>query len=188
MQRDNVRLESQGIREVTEEGVIASDGTAIAADIIIYATGFKTDQLLWPMEIRGRDQQLLSDAWGQEPSAYLGITVAGFPNFYCMFGPGTNLAFGGSLVFNGECQIRYTMDCIKLLLQSGATALECTEQAHADYQRRFREQHAQLIWEHPKVHSYYQNQEGKVTLLWPWKIIDMWRWTKEVEPNDYRMY
>jgi 4-hydroxyacetophenone monooxygenase len=188
LQRDNVRLESQGIREVTEEGVIASDGTAIAADIIIYATGFKTDQLLWPMEIRGRDQQLLSDAWGQEPSAYLGITVAGFPNFYCMFGPGTNLAFGGSLVFNGECQIRYTMDCIKLLLQSGATALECTEQAHADYQRRFREQHAQLIWEHPKVHSYYQNEEGKVTLLWPWKIIDMWRWTKEVEPNDYRVY
>jgi 4-hydroxyacetophenone monooxygenase len=187
LQRDNVTLEAQGISEVTAEGVIANNGEVFPADIIIYATGFKTDQFLWPMEIRGRGGQLLSDAWSEEPSAYLGITVNGFPNFYCMFGPGTNLAFGGSLVFNGECQMRYIMECIKLLLQSGDKALECTEEAHRDYQRRFREQHAKLIWEHPNVHSYYQNKQGHVTLLWPWKIIDMWRWTKQVDPGDYKL-
>ena len=187
LQRDNVTLEAQGISEVTAEGVIASNGEVFPADIIIYATGFKTDQFLWPMEIRGRGGQLLSETWSEEPSAYLGITVNGFPNFYCLFGPGTNLAFGGSLVFNGECQMRYTMECIKLLLQSGDKALECTEEAHRDYQRRFREQHAKLIWEHPNVHSYYQNKQGHVTLLWPWKIIDMWRWTKQVDPGDYKL-
>ena len=187
LQRDNVTLEAQGISEVTAEGVIANNGEVFPADIIIYATGFKTDQFLWPMEIRGRGGQLLSETWSEEPSAYLGITVNGFPNFYCMFGPGTNLAFGGSLVFNGECQMRYTMECIKLLLQSGDKALECTEEAHRDYQRRFREQHAKLIWEHPNVHSYYQNKQGHVTLLWPWKIIDMWRWTKRVDPGDYKL-
>jgi 4-hydroxyacetophenone monooxygenase len=187
LQRDNVTLEAQGISEVTAEGVIANNGEVFPADIIIYATGFKTDQFLWPMEIRGRGGRLLSDAWSEEPSAYLGITVNGFPNFYCMFGPGTNLAFGGSLVFNGECQMRYIMECIKLLLSSGDKALECTEEAHQDYQRRFREQHAKLIWEHPKVHSYYQNKQGHVTLLWPWKIIDMWRWTKQVDPCDYKL-
>ena len=187
LQRDNVTLEAQGISEVTAEGVIANNGEVFPADIIIYATGFKTDQFLWPMEIRGRGGRLLSDAWSEEPSAYLGITVNGFPNFYCMFGPGTNLAFGGSLVFNGECQMRYIMECIKLLLSSGDKALECTEEAHQDYQRRFREQHAKLIWEHPNVHSYYQNKQGHVTLLWPWKIIDMWRWTKQVDPGDYKL-
>ncbi len=187
LQRDNVTLEAQGISEVTAEGVIANNGEVFSADIIIYATGFKTDQFLWPMEIRGRGGQLLSETWSEEPSAYLGITVNGFPNFYCMFGPGTNLAFGGSLVFNGECQMRYTMECIKLLLQSGDKALECTEEAHRNYQRRFREQHAKLIWEHPNVHSYYQNKQGHVTLLWPWKIIDMWRWTKRVDPGDYKL-
>ena len=187
LQRDNVTLEAQGISEVTTEGVIANNGEFFPADIIIYATGFKTDQFLWPMEIRGRGGQLLSETWSEEPSAYLGITVNGFPNFYCMFGPGTNLAFGGSLVFNGECQMRYTMECIKLLLQSGDKALECTEEAHRNYQRRFREQHAKLIWEHPNVHSYYQNKQGHVTLLWPWKIIDMWRWTKQVDPGDYKL-
>ena len=187
LQRDNVQLETQGITEVTEHGVVASDGRFIPADIIIYATGFRTDQFLWPMEIQGRSGRSLADAWAEEPSAYLGITVCGFPNFYCMFGPGTNLAFGGSLIFNGECQIRYAMECIKLLLQSDSDALECREQTLADYQQRFREQHAKLIWEHPAVHSYYQNAAGKVTLLWPWKIIDMWRWTKQVDAADYQL-
>ena len=187
LKRDNVDLQTQGIASVDARGVVAEDGNHFQADIIIYATGFKTDKFLWPMEVRGRGGLLLSDVWAREPSAYLGVTVPGFPNFYCMFGPGTNLAFGGSLIFNGECQVRYTMECIKLLLQSGDSALECLEETHADYQRRFRELHAKLIWEHPGVHSYYQNADGKVTLLWPWKIIDMWRWTKQVDPGDYRL-
>ncbi|MEH6585839.1 MAG: NAD(P)/FAD-dependent oxidoreductase [Halioglobus sp.] len=187
LKRENVQLENQGIRSVDATGIVAEDGCHIDADIIIYATGFMTDKFLWPMEIRGRGGELLADKWAQEPSAYLGITVPDFPNFYCMFGPGTNLAFGGSLVFNGECQVRYTMECIKLLLQSGEQAIECRQQTHEDYQQRFREQHSKLIWEHPHVHSYYQNAEGKVTLLWPWKIIDMWRWTQQVDPNDYQL-
>ncbi len=183
LKRDNVQLEAQGISSVTETGVVAEDGTHIEADVIIYATGFQVDKFLWPMAIRGVQGRLLSDDWALEPSAYLGVTVAGYPNFYCMFGPGTNLAFGGSLIFNGECQARYIMECIKMLLQSDAQAVVCTDENLADYQRRFRETHAGLIWEHPAVKSYYQNAEGKVTLLWPWKIIDMWRWTQRAEPR-----
>lgn len=185
LKRDNVQLEKQGISRVTANGVIAEDGALVEADVIIYATGFQVDKFLWPMEIRGSGGRLLSEQWAHEPAAYLGVTVAGFPNFYCMFGPGTNLAFGGSLIFNGECQARYAMECIKMLLQSESDAIVCRDEALAEYQRRFRETHAGLIWEHPHVKSYYQNADGKVTLLWPWKIIDMWRWTKQANPADY---
>lgn len=185
LKRDNVELQTQGISAVTATGVVAADGSEIDADIIIFATGFQTDKFLWPMEIRGSGGQLLSEQWASEPAAYLGVTVAGFPNFYCMFGPGTNLAFGGSLIFNGECQVRYIMACIKMLLQSDADALVCTQDNLDQYQQRFRETHAGLIWEHPAVESYYKNAEGRVTLLWPWKIIDMWRWTKEADPAHY---
>jgi len=186
LKQDNVDLQTQGVARVSEEGVTATDGTFFPADIILYATGFKTDRFLWPMEIKGRGGQSLSDQWGVEPSAYLGITIPNFPNFYCMYGPGTNLAFGGSLIFNGECQIRYIMECLKTLLQSGKQIIECKAAVHADYQQRFRELHARLIWEHDSIkHSFYQNAEGKVILLWPWKILDMWRWTREVNSADY---
>jgi 4-hydroxyacetophenone monooxygenase len=187
LKRQNVDLVTRSVVRVSADGVTDSDGTFYPADIILYATGFETDRFLWPMEIRGRAGRVLSQQWGIEPSAYLGITVPNFPNFYCMYGPGTNLAFGGSLIFNGECQIRYIMECLKTLLQSGKQSMECKEAVYADYQRRFRELHARLIWEHDSIKtSYYQNAEGKVTLLWPWKILDMWRWTKAVNSADYQ--
>ena len=187
LKRDNVDLVTQSVASVSAGGVTAADGSFYPADIILYATGFETDRFLWPMKIIGRGGRVLSDQWGIEPSAYLGITIPNFPNFYCMYGPGTNLAFGGSLIFNGECQIRYIMECLKALLQSGADTVECKGEVHDDYQRRFRELHARLIWEHDSIKtSFYQNAEGKVTLLWPWKILDMWRWTKAVNRDDYR--
>lgn len=187
LKRENVDLVTLGVASVSAGGVTASDGTFYPADIVIYATGFETDKFLWPMEIKGRGGMLLSDKWGIEPSAYLGITVSDFPNFYCMYGPGTNLAFGGSLIFNGECQIRYIMACLKALMLSKYNSIECKSDVHSDYQKRFRELHAQLVWEHDSIKtSFYQNAEGKVTLLWPWKILDMWRWTKEVNSADYQ--
>ena len=187
LKRDNVELVNRGVAAVTADGVVDTEGRFYPADVIIYATGFETDKFLWPMTIRGRGDVLLSEQWGLDPSAYLGITVPNFPNFYCMYGPGTNLAFGGSLIFNGECQMRYIMACIKALLQSGSKHIECRQAVHDDYQRRFRETHANLIWEHSSIkHSFYQNPEGKVTLLWPWKILDMWRWTKDIDRDDYQ--
>jgi 4-hydroxyacetophenone monooxygenase len=187
LKRDNVDLVTRAVASVSADGVTDSDGVFYPADIILYATGFRTDRFLWPMQIRGRGGRLLSEQWGIEPSAYLGVTVPNFPNFYCMYGPGTNLAFGGSLIFNGECQVRYIMECLKAVLKQGHAAIECKASVHADYQRRFRELHAKLIWEHASIRtSYYQNAEGKVTLLWPWKILDMWRWTQTVNSADYQ--
>ncbi|GAB5450137.1 MAG: NAD(P)/FAD-dependent oxidoreductase [Halioglobus sp.] len=187
LKRDNVDLVTCGVTRADAAGVYDEQGQFYAADVIIYATGFQTDKLLWPMEICGRGGLMLSEQWGGEPAAYLGVTVPDFPNFYCMFGPGTNLAFGGSLIFNGECQMRYIMACLKSQMQRGAATLECRRDVFEDYYRRFRELHAQLIWEHRSIKSsFYQNDDGKVTLLWPWKILDMWRWTKAVNTDDYR--
>ncbi len=186
LKRDNVELVAQAVASVSEEGVTSEDGTFYPADIIVYATGFDTKHLLAPMTIRGRAGVELSNHWGTEPAAYLGVTVPNFPNFYCMFGPGTNLAFGGSIIFNGECQIRYIMECLKLQLQEDAAAIECRQEVFDRYYSEFRELHAKMIWEHKSLRtSHYQNVDGKVTLLWPWKIIDMWRWTKSVEREDY---
>ncbi|MEH6567650.1 MAG: NAD(P)/FAD-dependent oxidoreductase [Halioglobus sp.] len=186
LKKNHVELINDPVTRINETGVESANGQRAEADIIIYATGFKANNFLWPMEIRGRDNQQLSQQWGEEGSALLGITVPNFPNFFCMYGPGTNLAFGGSLIFNGECQIRYIMECIKYLLKNGANTLECRQQAHDDYQQRFREQHAKMIWEHGSIkHSFYQNAHGKCTVLWPWKILDMWQQTQTLDPKHY---
>ncbi len=187
LQRDNVSLLKIGVDAITETGLVDADGREHQFDVIIFATGFQTDRFLWPMEIAGRGGASLAERWATEPAAYLGITVPEFPNFYCLFGPGTNLAFGGSLVFNGECQVRHVMACLRTQLAGGHAEIECRRETFEHYQTRFRAQHAQMIWEQPSIaRSYYRNREGKVTLLWPWKILDMWRWTRDCDPADYR--
>lgn len=99
------------------------DGRRIEVDLIVYATGFQANKMLFPMEIVGRNGVVLSEHWGEEPAAYLGITVPGFPNLFCMYGPGTNLAHGGSLIFHSERQMRYISGCLKALIRDGCRAM-----------------------------------------------------------------
>jgi 4-hydroxyacetophenone monooxygenase len=185
LKRDNVELIAEPASEITERGVVSSGGE-FEADVIIFATGFKANKFLWPMEIIGRNGAVLSEQWGDEPEAYLGLTVPNFPNLFCMFGPATNLAFGGSLILNGECQMRYIMESFKLMLEQGLGSMDCKQAVHDDYNQRLRETHAGMIWEHASIKSsFYQNSKGHATLLWPWKILDYWSWTKSPKPDDY---
>ena len=125
--RDNVELVRTGHRpHRIETRWSTEDGTRYPADVIVYATGFQANKMLWPMTIVGRDGEILSERWGERPSAYLGITVPGFPNFFCMYGPGTNLAHGGSLIFHSECQMRYITECLELLIAGGHRSMEPT--------------------------------------------------------------
>ena len=75
-------------------------------------------------QITGRDGVDLRELWGERPAAYLGITVPGFPNLFCMYGPGTNLAHGGSLIFHSECQMRYITQCLEELIDGGHRTME----------------------------------------------------------------
>ena len=105
--RANVDLVRTAIDHIEADAVVTQDGVRHPADVLVYATGFHANRVLWPMLITGRDGADLRSLWGERPAAYLGITVPGFPNFFCMYGPGTNCAHGGSLIFHSECQMRY---------------------------------------------------------------------------------
>ena len=85
-------------------------------------SGTTTSSRRW--SVTGRNGVSLRDQWGDEPTAYLGIAIPNFPNLFCMYGPGTNLAHGASLFFHSECQIHYAMDCIHQVLASGARTIE----------------------------------------------------------------
>ncbi len=116
LKKDNVELVRTGIDRVVPEGIVTVDGRLHEADVICYATGFRHNDYLWPMQITGRGGRTLRDRWGDEPTAYLGITVPEFPNLFCLYGPGTNLAHGASLIFQSECQVTYVMSAIHELL------------------------------------------------------------------------
>ena len=186
LRKDNVELVRTGIERIVPDGVITVDGTFRPADIICYATGFRHNDFLWPMHITGRGGAVLRDQWGDEPTAYLGITVENFPNLFCLYGPGTNLAHGASLIFQSECQVDYVMQALRELLTSGHRTLEPRPEVQEEYAGRYQREIAQMVWAHDSVkHSHFKNPDGKIFTLSPWPIPTYWTWTKSFEPEDY---
>lgn len=184
--RDDVDLVRTPIDHVDADGVVTVDGSRHPVDVIVYATGFRATEVLWPMTITGRNGQDLRDRWGERPAAYLGITVPGFPNFFCMYGPGTNLASGGSLIFHSECQMRYISGCLDHLIADGHRWMEPRQDKTDDWVRRSQEEMRTMVWAHPSVeHSFYKNSHGEVYTLSPWRLVDYWAWTRTPEPDDF---
>jgi 4-hydroxyacetophenone monooxygenase len=109
-----------------------------------------------------------------------------FPNLFCIYGPGTNLAFGASLFYHAEFQTHYALDAIHETLTSGALWSEVKMAAHDDYAERYRNEIGQLVWSHPSIeHSHYKNPDGKVFTLSPWPLDLYWEWTRRIERDDY---
>jgi 4-hydroxyacetophenone monooxygenase len=184
--RPDVDLVTERIAEVVPEGIVTADGTLHEVDVIVWATGFHANRYLWPMEIHGRDGTVLGEQWGDRPTAYLGMTVPNFPNLFCLYGPGTNLASGGSLIFHAECQTRYVMGCLTRMLAAGHRSLEVRKDVHDEYNERLQAELATMVWSHPSIrHSWYRNDEGRIYILSPWRLVDYWRWTKAPDAGDF---
>jgi 4-hydroxyacetophenone monooxygenase len=186
LKQPNVELVHTTIAQIVPEGVMTVDGVLREADVICYATGFKHNDFLASMDVIGRNSVSLREQWGDEPTAYLGITIPNFPNLFCMYGPGTNLAHGASLFFHSECQIHYALDCIHRVLESGASTIEVRKDAHDEYIERYRHEIDQLVWSHPSIeHSHYKNPQGKIFTLSPWRLELYWEWTRSADPEQY---
>jgi len=187
LRRENVQLITDPIDAIEPDAVRTRSGQRTPADVLVLATGFQADRLTWPMKITGRSGVTLRDRWGDDdPRAYLGITVPGFPNFFLMYGPNTNLAHGGSAIFHSECQARYTLLALRELLERGQRALEIREDVHDEFNRRVDARHAQMVWAHPGVGSWYKNRRGRVFATSPWRMLEYWNFTRVLDPSEYR--
>jgi 4-hydroxyacetophenone monooxygenase len=181
-------LDTSRITEIDGTGVITEEGR-YEADVIILATGFRASEVLWPMEITGRDGATIAEAWQGKPSAYCGVTVPGFPNFFILGGPGTGLAHAGSVIFTTECQMRYVGDAISRLIDGRHQAVEVTQEAHDRYRKELQAEVETLMWGHPSIeHSWYKSPDGKVYLLCPWRLVDYWKRTATADPGDHAFY
>ena len=185
LKRDNVDLIDTGIEKIIPAGVVTKDGRTHAADVLIYGTGFHASRFLWPMKIVGKGGAELAQVWNGDPRAYLGMTTPGFPNFFMIYGPNTNIVINGSIIFFSECSVRYIVGCLKLLAQTGAKAMEVKREVHDAFNRKVDAANLKMAWGAPNVNSWYKNAAGRVTQNWPFPIVDYWTATVEPNPADF---
>ncbi len=186
LRRPNVELIQCGIDHIESDGIVDTEGVHRQADVICYATGFRANDYLAPIEFTGRNGVSIREQWGDEPTAFLGITVPNFPNLFLMYGPGTNLAHSASLILHSECQTRYLMDAMHQVLSTGATSIEVKPEVNDEFAARYRAEIDQMIWAHESIeHSHFKNRSGKIYSLSPWPMDVYWSWTLAVDPDDY---
>ncbi|GAA4116698.1 NAD(P)/FAD-dependent oxidoreductase [Nocardioides fonticola] len=186
LRRPHVELVRAGVAALDGDAVVTTDGARHRADVLVWATGFRTNDFLLPLRIRGRDGVDLRASWGDRPRAHLGVTVPGFPNLFLLYGPATNLASGGSIIFASECEVAHVLACLRLLADAGARTIEPTQAAYDDYYERTQAEVTQTVWASPHIeHNYYRDAGGRVHGLNPWRTLDWWSWTRVADPAEH---
>jgi cation diffusion facilitator CzcD-associated flavoprotein CzcO len=179
--RDNVRVVTESITEVTENGVRTADGVEHEVDVIVYGTGFKASEFLAPMRIHGRGGRKLSDVWAEGARAYLGMAVPDFPDMFLMYGPNTNLGVG-SIVYMLESQARYIVQAVRSRASAGS--LDVRSDVDRRYDRNLQRRLDRSVW--TTCSSWYRNAAGRIVNNWPGTVSGYRVRTKRFRLADYR--
>jgi cation diffusion facilitator CzcD-associated flavoprotein CzcO len=185
--RSNVELVTEGISEIREHSIVTRDGVERRVDVLIYGTGFRATEPLIGCRVVGKGGVEIHDAWKSRMSAYLGITVAGFPNFFLLLGPNTGLGHN-SVVLMIEAQVRYAIKCLKLMQRKKQRVLEVRPEVQESFVEEIYSRMAGTVWQSGGCKSWYQDQTtGEITALWPGSVVSYLRRTRSVSASDYKL-
>jgi cation diffusion facilitator CzcD-associated flavoprotein CzcO len=185
--RPNVELVTDGIAEVREHSIVTADGVERPVDVLIFGTGFRATEALIGIRLVGRGGVEIHDAWRERMSAYLGVTVAGFPNLFLLLGPNTGLGHN-SVVLMIEAQVRYVMSCLALMKRRRKRVLEVRPETQKQFVADIYRRLEGTVWQSGGCRSWYQDpRTGENTTLWPGSVIAYRRHTKSASPADYEL-
>jgi cation diffusion facilitator CzcD-associated flavoprotein CzcO len=181
----NVNVVTAPIREIVPDGLITEDGRHYRVDAIICGTGFQLADAGAPFPIIGACGADLDARWRSEgPQAYLGTSIAGFPNFFMMTGPNTGLGHN-SMVYMIESHIAYIASCLRALCVRGARTMEVRAEVERAFNERLESAFRGTVWM-SGCRSWYLSKRGKNTALWPGFTFAFRRLTRRVRGADYR--
>lgn len=184
LMRPNVTLVTDNIARITPTGIETKDGVLHEVDVIVYATGFETTSWHWSVDVVGKGGKHLRDEWAETPQAYLGITVANFPNLFVLYGPNTNLGHN-SITFMLERQAEYVVQAITTMHARNLTTMEVKQSSQDNFNQEQQAALAKTTWADPHCRSWYKNAQGHITQNWSSHTRDFAKATEHVDWEDY---
>jgi cation diffusion facilitator CzcD-associated flavoprotein CzcO len=182
LQRPNVELVTEPITQITSRGISTGDGTTREVDCIIYGTGFKTNDFMFPMRITGAAGVELRDVWEGGAHAHRGICVPGFPSMFVMYGPNTNTS-GGSIILYEEAQAAYIRQALQHVRRRRAAAVDVRAEAEAAYDRDTQAAFEGTAWQ--RCDSWYRDSEGRIVANWPRYMRDYEESVRMLDPSEF---
>ena len=182
--KPNVNVVCEGIAEVRPEGIVTTDGALHECDAIVYATGFHVTDIPFARRVTGRDGRSLHDVWSGSPQAYKGSTIPGYPNLFFLLGPNTGLGHN-SIVHMIESQISYVLDALRKMRSQGAHAVEVRPDAFRGWNDALQRRLPPTVWNSGGCSSWYIDQNGLNTTIWP---DFTWRFRRLTREFDIAAY
>jgi cation diffusion facilitator CzcD-associated flavoprotein CzcO len=182
LQRANVELVTDAIARITPTGILTATGSSYELDCIVWATGFKTNDFMFPMRIAGAEGVELRDYWSGGAHAHLGMCVPGFPNMFVMYGPNTNTS-GGSIIVYLEAQAAYIRQALQQLRVRDAGAIEVRAEVEAASDRELQARFAGTAW--TRCDSWYRDERGRIVANWPGYMREYLERTAQLDAAEY---
>ena len=184
--RDNVEVVTDGIREVCAHSIVTADGTERPIDTIIFGTGFQINDPPIAARVRDRDGVSLAETWKDGTEAYLGTTVAGFPNLFFLAGPNSGLAHTSMTVMI-EGHVAYVAGALREMAQRDLATVEIRPEVQAAYNENLQRAMEGTVWTDGGCASWYLDAQGRNRTLWPTFTFDFRRRTERFAPADYEL-
>lgn len=159
----HVEVVTDGIARITERGIVTADGAERELDVLVCATGFDVEHAI-TVPITGRGGATLQEAWRDGPQAVLGLTVAGFPNFWLMLGPNTATGHTSTLLFI-EPGVRWVLRAIQETERRGARSIAVKPPVMQAFNDALQARLAGSVWS--QCRSWYRADSGRNIALWP---------------------
>ena len=182
---DKVTLASGSVDRITPNGVVVA-GQEYPADIIIKATGFRANDLLWPMEIIGRNGLTVEEFWAKDGcrAHVAGSTMPGFPNMFIIYGPNTNPAQGGGIVNHEEMVTRFALECFARLILEGKKSVEVSQIAFEQYNAKLDQRERLKIYTDDRAQNFFMNSYRRSSVMCPFGPSELWRMLREQNQGD----
>jgi cation diffusion facilitator CzcD-associated flavoprotein CzcO len=185
LSREHVELVTEEIREVGKDSVITADGIEREVDILVFGTGFRAAEMPMARRIRDQDGRLLAAHWRDTGAqAYLGTTVAGFPNLFLLTGPNSALAHN-SVLLGIETQVNYVLDALRVMQVRQLVAVQVQPQAQQAFVREVAARMAKTVWVTGGCRSWFLDHAGRNTTVWPWFTARFQHLTRRFDIENY---
>jgi cation diffusion facilitator CzcD-associated flavoprotein CzcO len=186
LRRPNVELVTDPIREVRANSIVTADGTEHELDTIILGTGFHVHDNPAFARVRGRGGRTLGEVWEGSPRAYLGTTIAGFPNLFLLVGPNSAGGFN-SIVFTAEAHVNYALDAIRAMERNGLSSVDVRPEVYDAFARESDRRLASSVWNAGGCASWYLDANGRNGVWWPGFTWRLWQRTRRFDAREYRV-
>jgi 4-hydroxyacetophenone monooxygenase len=188
LRRDNVTLVAESVARLGAHSIASASGDEHEVDVVIWATGFDVARFVGSFDVVGVGGETLRDFWEDDnPRAYLGVSVPGFPNFFMLGGP-NSFPGSGSFMYFMEVQMRYIRRLLTEQFRRRSGPMAVDREVHDSYNETVDALHERMVWTHPGMSTWYRNRHGRVVFAMPFLNVEYWEATRRVDVDEYVVY